>query len=87
MSTINLDKDEPPVDVRCTTKVGKEAKFRFAWTIERFSDRQEENGEFLASSKFTFQGPDNMETHWSIKLYPKGVDSKSIDISVYLLNS
>ena len=33
-------------------------KHTFAWTIERFSERQEPNSQFLWSSKFTIRGPD-----------------------------
>ena len=33
-------------------------KHTLAWTIERFSERQEPNSQFLWSSKFTIRGPD-----------------------------
>ena len=65
-------------------------KHTFAWTIERFSERQEQNSQvisvttfvitliiielypqFLWSSKFTIRGPDDLVTHWKMKLYPK----------------
>ena len=32
-------------DTWCRTKVGEEAKFKFVWTIERFSERPEKTSE------------------------------------------
>ena len=40
------------------TKISEDVKHTFAWTIERFSERQEPNSQFLWSSKFTIRGPD-----------------------------
>ena len=53
------------------TKISEDVKHTFAWTIERFSERQEPNSQFLWSSKFTIRGPDDLVTHWKMKLYPK----------------
>ena len=49
-----------PIDiiVVARTKISEDVKHTFAWTIERFSERQEPNSQFLWSSKFTIRGPD-----------------------------
>ena len=71
----------------CRTKVGEDVKHTFVWTIERFSERQEQNSQFLWSSKFTIRGPDDMVTHWKMKLYPKGGTPEATGyLSVYLSN-
>ena len=78
---------QPPVDSWCRTKDGEEVKFRFAWTIEKFSERPEKQGEFIFSSKFTVQGPDNTKTLWKLQVYPKGsgnVGAKN-HLSIFLL--
>jgi len=80
---------QPPIDSEswCRTKVSEDVKHTFAWTIERFSERQEQNSQFLWSSKFTIRGPDDMVTHWKMKLYPKGdTPEASGYLSVYLSN-
>jgi len=80
---------QPPIDSEswCRTKVSEDVKHTFAWTIERFSERQEPNSQFLWSSKFTIRGPDEMVTHWKMKLYPKGdTPEASGYLSVYLSN-
>ena len=65
-----------------------DTKHTFAWTIERFSERTETNSQFLWSSKFTIRGPvDELNTHWKMKLYPKGdTPEASGYLSVYLSN-
>lgn len=79
----------PPIDSEswCRTKVSEDVKHTFAWTIERFSERQEQNSQFLWSSKFTIRGPDDIVTHWKMKLYPKGDTPEAQGyLSVYLSN-
>jgi len=70
-------------------KVHEEAKFRFVWTIERFSLRrqQEKNGTSFCSSEFTIQGPDDMETKWKIEMFPKGLDQTSCNFLAVFLSS
>ena len=84
------------------TKISEDVKHTFAWTIERFSERQEPNSQFLWSSKFTIRGPDEQVshlnlvflyfnlfqvTHWKMKLYPKGDTPEAAGyLSVYLSN-
>ena len=46
------------------TKISEDVKHTFAWTIERFSERQEPNSQFLWSSKFTIRGPDEQVGHF-----------------------
>ena len=71
----------------CRSKGGEEEKLTFAWTIERFSECPEQNGQFLCSSKFTISGPNDLETHWKSKVYPKGLNKESKGcLSVYLVN-
>jgi len=80
---------QPPIDSEswCRTKVSEDVKHTFAWTIEKFSERQETNSQFLWSSKFTIRGPDDLITHWKMKLYPKGdTPEASGYLSVYLSN-
>lgn len=80
---------QPPIDSEswCRTKISEDVKHTFAWTIERFSERQEPNSQFLWSSKFTIRGPDDLVTHWKMKLYPKGDTPEAAGyLSVYLSN-
>jgi len=94
MSNNNSEEEEgnnlaPPIESEswCRTKVGEDVKHTFVWTIERFSERQEQNSQFLWSSKFTIRGPDDMVTHWKMKLYPKGDTPEATGyLSVYLSN-
>jgi len=80
----------PPIDSEswCRTKISDDTKHTFAWSIERFSERTETNSQFLWSSKFTIRGPvDELNTHWKMKLYPKGdTPEASGYLSVYLSN-
>ena len=41
-------------------QVNDDVKHTFAWTIERFSERQETNSQFLWSSKFTIRADDQV---------------------------
>ena len=50
------------------TKISEDVKHTFAWTIERFSERQEPNSQFLWSSKFTIRGPDEQVSHFNLVL-------------------
>ena len=72
-------------DSWCKTEGSEEVKFTFGWTIKDFSERSEENGQVLDSSKFTIQSPDGLETEWNLELYPKG-DNKDASgfMSIYL---
>ena len=52
MSNNNSEEEEgsnvaPPIDSEswCRTKVGEDVKHTFVWTIERFSERQEQNSQ------------------------------------------
>ena len=74
--------------VALRTKISDDTKHTFAWTIERFSERTENNSQFLWSSKFTICGSDDdQKTHWKMKLYPKGdTPEASGYLSVYLSN-
>jgi len=79
----------PPIesDSWCRTKTTEDVKNTFAWTIERFSDRQEQNGSFLWSSKFSIRDGDDQLTQWKLKLYPKGDTPEACGfLSVYLSN-
>ena len=86
----NMDTDsKPPVDCDswCRTRNGVEAKYKFVWTIERFSQRQEKNTESLYSDIFTIQGPGNMKTQWKIRLFPKGLRPEASEyLAVSLCN-
>jgi speckle-type POZ protein len=88
----NDDEDtpiHPPIDSEswCRTKTSEDVKHTFAWTIERFSERPETNGNFLWSSKFTIRDNDDQSTQWKLKLYPKGDTPEAIGyLSVYLSN-
>ena len=74
-------------DSWCRTRGGPEAKHKFVWTIERFSQRPEKNTESLDSDIFTIQGPCNMKTQWRIRLFPKCESQEVSDyVSVYLRN-
>jgi len=93
MSNNNSEEEDsslqPPIESEswCRTRVGEDIKHTFVWTIERFSERQEQNSQFLWSSKFTIRGPDDMVTHWKMKLYPKGDTPEAQGyLSVYLSN-
>ena len=49
---MNRDKvgsEKPQFDSKCITKGGKDVNYRFAWTIEKFSERREflKNGEVI----------------------------------------
>ena len=80
---------KPPIDCDswCRTRDGAEVKYKFVWTIERFSQRPEENKESLLSDIFTIQGPGNMKTRWKLQLYPKGDRAEASDhLSLYLNN-
>ena len=71
----NMDTDsQPPVDCDswCRIRDSAEAKYKFVFTIESFSQRPEKCGECLDSDIFTIHGPGNMKTQWKIQLYPKG---------------
>ena len=77
----------PVINSWCRTKGGEEEKFTFAWTIEKFSERQEQNGQSLCSSKFTISGPNDMETHWKLKVFPKGNKKECKEfLSIFLVN-
>jgi len=79
---------QPPIDTEswCRTKVNDDVKHTFAWTIERFSERQETNSQFLWSSKFTIRADDQV-SFWKMKLYPKGDTPEAAGfVSVYLSN-
>jgi len=79
---------QPPIDTEswCRTKSLEDVKHTFAWTIERFSERQEINSQFLWSSKFTIRA-DDQPSHWKMKLYPKGDTPEAAGfVSVYLSN-
>ena len=57
--------------------------FKFVWTIEC----QEQNGQFLCSSKFSISGPNDLETHWKLRVFPKGSKKESKEfLAVYLVN-
>ena len=74
-------------DSWCRTRDGAEVKYKFVWTIERFSQRPEKNTEYLDSDIFTIQGPGNMKTQWKIQLYPKGDRQEASDyLALYLHN-
>jgi len=94
-AAVNTDSQEeeppicPPIDSEswCRTKVSEDVKHTFAWTIERFSERQEANGSFLWSSKFSIRDNDDQLTQWKLKLYPKGDTPDAAGyLSVYLSN-
>ena len=74
MANNNVENAELVVDSWCKTKGGEEVKFKFAWTIERFSTRSEENGESFCSNMFHIQGPDDLKCDWRLELFPKGED-------------
>ena len=59
-------------DAWCRTKANEEINFSFAWTIENFSQRNEERDESISSSEFTIRGSDGLETRWYLILFPKG---------------
>jgi len=88
----NIECVDVDYDTWCRTKVGEEVKFRFVWTIERFSERPEKNTEGLDSSMFSVHGPGKMETHWRVRVYPKGCQGNDGDgdfssfLSVFLYN-
>ena len=68
MSDNNIkDKDtdiKPPVDCDswCRTRGAEEVKYKFVWTIERFSQRPGKNTESLESDTFSIQGRANLMT-------------------------
>jgi len=79
---------QPPIDTAswCRNKFNEDVKHTFAWTIERYSERQEANAQFLWSSKFTIRADDQV-SHWKMKLYPKGDTPEATGfVSVYLSN-
>ena len=80
-----------PVDCDswCRTRDGEDddTRYKFVWTIQRFSQRPEKNSESLDSDIFTIQGPGSMKTQWTIRLYPKGAKNEASNwLSVYLCN-
>jgi len=79
---------QPPIDFWCRTKDPVAAKYRAAWTIEKFSERVDESDfESLFSSTFTVPLSDNTRTHWRLRLKPKGVFyGDSFFMSVFLQN-
>jgi len=87
------DEDEvpfgPPIDSEswCRTRTSEDVKHVFVWTIERFSERPEQNKHFLWSSKFSIRDSEDQLTHWKLKLYPRGDTNEVTDfLSVYLSN-
>ena len=44
----------------------------FTWTIEDFENRPQKTGDFLYSSSFVIKLPNDKETYWQMKLFPKG---------------
>jgi len=74
-----------PAETWCTS----EMKFSFLWKIDKFTEefQRTKNGESLCSNVFRIQGPDDMETQWKLKVYPKGKDpADSGYMAVFLCN-
>jgi len=79
----------PPIDSEswCRTRTSEDVKHTFVWSIERFSERPEQNKSFLWSSKFSIRDSEDQLTHWKLKLYPRGDTNEVTDfLSVYLSN-
>ena len=74
MSNNNIESGKRKLDVGSWVKTtaGEKVQFKFAWTIENFTERPEKTGESLCSSLFQFDGPGE----WQIELYPKGEDEE-----------
>ena len=75
MSNSNIESGKRKLDVGswCKTTAGEKVKFKFAWTIENFTERPEKTGE--------------SETDWQLKLYPKGKEeATSSFLSVHVSN-
>ena len=70
----------------CRTTNGEKASTTFTWTIEDFFDRPEKNDEFIKSSTFSINGPNDKVTSWELKLYPKGDRGQSEFVSLYIMN-
>ena len=69
-------------DSWCRTTSGDKASTSFTWTIEDFFNRPESQKEFMYSSPFTVFGPNDKETTWRLKLYPR-----EDEVTVYLENT
>ena len=61
---------------------GDKTSTSFTWTIEDFLNRPESQKEFMYSSPFTVFGPNDKETTWRLKLYPR-----EDEVTVYLENT
>jgi len=79
--------DKHPHDVLCETNV-MESSCTFAWKINKFSSRTENNGEYFVSEEFTIQGPGKMKSRWYVMVYPRGETAESCEfVSIYLKNN
>ena len=85
MANTNKETFLLPVDcwLKSNVKEDSENKFSFAWTIEDFSNRQEETGVAIHSTSFTKKFQDGGEIQWKFRLYPKGIVSRHF-LSLFL---
>jgi len=62
-------------------------KSRFVWRIKNFKGRKEQNGEYINSEVFRVNGPNDVNTKWIMKVYPRGCKTSQPGfISVWLVN-
>ena len=86
MTDVNTD----PVlesDYWCTTTSGDTTVTTFTWKIEDLESLTEKNGEFISSSTFSAEIPNDYysQGQWHLSLYPKGQKKDQGDhVSIYL---
>ena len=69
----------------CRSTNGETAVTEFTWTIDDFGTRPQKNGDYIFSSNFMVKKPNEKESCWQMKLYPKGYKSGSGEhLSIFL---
>jgi len=84
---------KPPIESEawCTTRTADDVHFKFVWMIEKFSREIEKTstgiGNCMCSSEFSIRSPDDLETNWSLELYPNGYkDEYAGNLSIVFCN-
>ena len=68
----------------CRSTNGETAVTTFTWTIEDFKTRPQKIGDFIVSSTFMVKKPNEKESCWQMKLYPKGNGKQEDYLSLFL---
>jgi len=71
----------------CKSTIGEAAVTTFTWTIEDFKTWPQETGDFIVSSTFMVNQPNEKESYWQMKLFPKQNDKQKEYLSLFLQSS